>query len=482
MKRENFLLFFYLISFWLHVILVPLCLAEEQIIYLRTSDGIRTHTLGDSPVSFEKIPNSEQYNVIDFAYAGGQFYYSASTPSFALYTTLDFQTTEMIAELSSGKLVAYRSESENLVYFLEYSGIIGRRYDLDTNQVQSFLPSGPPGTYPNIAIDTTNKNIFYVTAGQINKMDFSGQVTDACILPHSGTVKRMMVHENYMFLAYSDSIYMIPLSDFNSDSAVEIYTSATIDDLVDFTIDNLGRILALTKGGTEIWLLSTTAESYSTFYVLPSISAYRIMIAGQVGGNGNSGGDSSTDGGSSDGDAGGDSGGSSGGDSGGGGDCSDPTADTDGDGIADCNDDCPLDISKSVPGQCGCGKPDTDSDGDRIADCVDSCPNESGQSEPGPCGCGFSWNPLSGCEACTETSCSSTKNDSDGDGVSDAVDKCPTDSYSSDDSKCPCGMSEVLESKSLTTESYGDVSTTQNAYCSSQIFLPQPIPAPKVSL
>jgi hypothetical protein len=58
------------------------------------------------------------------------------------------------------------------------------------------------------------------------------------------------------------------------------------------------------------------------------------------------------------------------------------------------DDACPDDPAKTEPGICGCSVADTDSDGDGIADCVDVCP-----SDP--------------------------TNDADGDGVCGGVDNCP---------------------------------------------------------
>ncbi|MBS1581307.1 MAG: lamin tail domain-containing protein, partial [Bacteroidetes bacterium] len=46
--------------------------------------------------------------------------------------------------------------------------------------------------------------------------------------------------------------------------------------------------------------------------------------------------------------------------------------------VANNTDQCPSDPNKRVPGQCGCGNPDTDTDGDGVADCVDNCPTVPG--------------------------------------------------------------------------------------------------------
>jgi hypothetical protein len=52
------------------------------------------------------------------------------------------------------------------------------------------------------------------------------------------------------------------------------------------------------------------------------------------------------------------------------------TADADADGIPDCNDQCPSDPDKGLPGACGCGVQESggDWDGDGVVDCLDLCP------------------------------------------------------------------------------------------------------------
>jgi hypothetical protein len=99
--------------------------------------------------------------------------------------------------------------------------------------------------------------------------------------------------------------------------------------------------------------------------------------------------------------------------------------DSDGDGTPNCNDACPSDPQKIVPGICGCGIPDTDSDGDGVANCQDGCPNDPLKIAPGVCGCGVS------------------DVDTDGDGTSDCHDQCPTDPLKLSPGQCGCNHSEI---------------------------------------
>lgn len=47
--------------------------------------------------------------------------------------------------------------------------------------------------------------------------------------------------------------------------------------------------------------------------------------------------------------------------------------DTDGDGTNDCDDECPADPNKVIPGACGCGITDSDANGNGIVDCLETC-------------------------------------------------------------------------------------------------------------
>jgi len=79
-------------------------------------------------------------------------------------------------------------------------------------------------------------------------------------------------------------------------------------------------------------------------------------------------------------------------------------SDSDGDDVPDCNDLCPTDPLKSVPGDCGCGVPETDTDNDGTPDCIDLCPNDILKIAPGFCGCGV------------------PETDTDNDGIPDCID------------------------------------------------------------
>jgi glucose/arabinose dehydrogenase len=68
--------------------------------------------------------------------------------------------------------------------------------------------------------------------------------------------------------------------------------------------------------------------------------------------------------------------------------CADPGLDSDNDGTPDCEESCPNDPNKTLPGLCGCGVADTDSDSDGTPDCNDLCPDDPDKTDPEICGCG----------------------------------------------------------------------------------------------
>jgi hypothetical protein len=98
-----------------------------------------------------------------------------------------------------------------------------------------------------------------------------------------------------------------------------------------------------------------------------------------------------------------------------------PTGDQDSDGVANCLDRCPLDASKTRPGECGCGVADTDTDGDGTFDCTDECPNDELKIAAGVCGCG-----------------SSDTANADDDSVVDCKDACPKDPALTEAGACGC--------------------------------------------
>ena len=87
--------------------------------------------------------------------------------------------------------------------------------------------------------------------------------------------------------------------------------------------------------------------------------------------------------------------------------------DMDNDGTPDCQDQCPNDPTKQMPGICGCGTVDTDGDGDGVPDCIAKCPGISD---------------------------STGTLDTDNDGVIDCKDVCPHDhDKTTTPGVCGCG-------------------------------------------
>lgn len=58
--------------------------------------------------------------------------------------------------------------------------------------------------------------------------------------------------------------------------------------------------------------------------------------------------------------------------------------------VPDCQDRCPTDPLKTLPGDCGCHNADTDADFDGVPHCRDQCDNDYYKIDPGKCGCGES--------------------------------------------------------------------------------------------
>jgi uncharacterized repeat protein (TIGR01451 family) len=87
--------------------------------------------------------------------------------------------------------------------------------------------------------------------------------------------------------------------------------------------------------------------------------------------------------------------------------------DGDGDGTIDACDGCPADAAKQAPGLCGCNVADGDSDGDGVPNCDDQCPSFDDNL------------------------------DSDGDGEPDCTDLCPSDPDKVAPGICGCGVSDA---------------------------------------
>jgi hypothetical protein len=107
--------------------------------------------------------------------------------------------------------------------------------------------------------------------------------------------------------------------------------------------------------------------------------------------------------------------------------CGMSETDGDDDDTPDCVDDCDEDPDKKTPGVCGCGTADLDGDKDGTSDCVDECASDAEKTEPGACGCGVV----------------DSQDDSDSDGTVDCVDACPQDMLKTEPLMCGCGMAET---------------------------------------
>jgi len=116
--------------------------------------------------------------------------------------------------------------------------------------------------------------------------------------------------------------------------------------------------------------------------------------------------------------------------------------------VANDDDNCPTDPNKINPGVCGCGVADTDSDGDGVADCIDNCPSvaNADQADSDSDGVGDA------CDGCPSDpnktapgvcGCGVPDTDTDGDGVADCNDLCPNDPNKTDPGVCGCGVADI---------------------------------------
>lgn len=92
-------------------------------------------------------------------------------------------------------------------------------------------------------------------------------------------------------------------------------------------------------------------------------------------------------------------------------------ADSDSDGTPDSEDDCPDDVNKTEPGECGCGELDSDTDEDGTADCNDNCPEVANEDQ----------------------------NDFDEDGVGDLCDNCPAVANQDQDDEDEDGIGDACD-------------------------------------
>ncbi len=67
----------------------------------------------------------------------------------------------------------------------------------------------------------------------------------------------------------------------------------------------------------------------------------------------------------------------------------DPLQDSDNDGVFDCDDQCPSDSAKIVPGDCGCGLFEIDLNVDGIIECAEPCQFDDTLPDGGFCSCPF---------------------------------------------------------------------------------------------
>ena len=168
--------------------------------------------------------------------------------------------------------------------------------------------------------------------------------------------------------------------------------------------------------------------------------------------------------------------------------CGTADVDTDNDNTPDCNDLCPNDPNKTAPGSCGCGVAEgtcvdcfgtpngtgtvdacgkciggpnnvksDDADNDGTPDCNDQCPNDANKIVPGTCGCGVAENQCSVdcfgtvdgtgttdvCGKCIGGPINVKSDDADNDGTPDCNDQCKNDPNKTTPGTCGCGVAET---------------------------------------
>ncbi|MBX2803317.1 MAG: hypothetical protein KTR31_36895 [Myxococcales bacterium] len=102
--------------------------------------------------------------------------------------------------------------------------------------------------------------------------------------------------------------------------------------------------------------------------------------------------------------------------------------DRDDDGTADSVDACPDNDEKwKDEGVCGCQERDLDTDGDGVENCIEECPTDPNKQDPGVCGC------------------ERPDDDTDSDGTLDCNDRCPEDPDKTELGDCGCGAADTDE-------------------------------------
>ena len=99
---------------------------------------------------------------------------------------------------------------------------------------------------------------------------------------------------------------------------------------------------------------------------------------------------------------------------------------------------------------CGCGVADTDSDGDGVADCNDECPSDPNKTSAGACGCGVA------------------DTDIDLDGTPDCDDGCPSDPNKTSPGACGCGTPDTAQQlwyPDADGDGYGDAGSSGTLDC-----------------